>query len=406
MEVFRTILLEERHAPNFNENAPFCKKTANCFLPIACYNPPIIQDQESNMAENTKNVPTKWNLEKYYYTGLDDPKFISDMESVIPEVKKFREKYENTLKTFTKAEEIKAFYEDDEKLGSRISKVALYLFYRESLNSQDPVIIKKQGELQSLSIAISNELLFVSQAWKAIGYDRLMEWSRDPLLEGYSNDLRNTAESIKRILSEKEEYVLNVKSRPLAVTENLSEELMNSLMFEVEVEGEKKMLTDAEVRALRESPNRETRKNATLAIKDVYVNKQLQIALGNCYSGILKDWSTKLTLRGYSTVMEPRNVSEEMENEVVDLLLSEVQNAYPLYSRYLKAKQKILGLETFYQHDVFAPISTDERSFPLEEGLALHLETMKEFDGEFYEYSKRMFEEERVDVFPYAGKRG
>jgi oligoendopeptidase F len=31
---------------------------------------------------------------------------------------------------------------------------------------------------------------------------------------------------------------------------------------------------------------------------------------------------------------------------------------------------------------------------------------MKDFDEEFYEYSKKMIEEERIDVFPKSGKRG
>jgi oligoendopeptidase F len=31
---------------------------------------------------------------------------------------------------------------------------------------------------------------------------------------------------------------------------------------------------------------------------------------------------------------------------------------------------------------------------------------MQDFDADFYEYSKRMIEEERIDVFPRAGKRG
>jgi hypothetical protein len=31
---------------------------------------------------------------------------------------------------------------------------------------------------------------------------------------------------------------------------------------------------------------------------------------------------------------------------------------------------------------------------------------MGDFDGEFYEYSKHMRDEERIDAFPRAGKRG
>lgn len=40
--------------------------------------------------------------------------------------------------------------------------------------------------------------------------------------------------------------------------------------------------------------------------------------------------------------MAQRNLSEEMDDEVVDMLLSEVEKAYPLYLRFLKAKAKML----------------------------------------------------------------
>jgi oligoendopeptidase F len=47
-----------------------------------------------------------------------------------------------------------------------------------------------------------------------------------------------------------------------------------------------------------------------------------------------------------------------------------------------------------------------DRDFSFEEAFDLHLSVMKDFDEEFYAYSKRMIEEERIDVFPRAGKRG
>lgn len=44
--------------------------------------------------------------------------------------------------------------------------------------------------------------------------------------------------------------------------------------------------------------------------------------------------------------MAQRNLSEEMDDEVIDMLLSEVESAYPIYTRFLRAKAKMLGLES------------------------------------------------------------
>jgi oligoendopeptidase F len=67
----------------------------------------------------------------------------------------------------------------------------------------------------------------------------------------------------------------------------------------------------------------------------------------------------------------------------------------------------MLTLESdFAVFDTSAPLGKSDKDFTFEEAYALHLSIMQDFDTDFYEYSKRMIEEERIDVFPRAGKRG
>jgi oligoendopeptidase F len=349
---------------------------------------------------------TQWDLPKYFYASLDDPKFVADREAILPKVRAFADAWRDRLAKIQKPEELAEFFEADEKLSKELSKPSHYLYLLGDLDTQDQKVIRLTGEMQVIFVEVGNLLLFISQAWKEIGAAKLFEWADSPALAPYRNAVIQTAESVKRILSEGEEYVLNTQARALSLATDLYEELTGSYEFEIEIDGKKQVMTDAEIRALRESPDRETRRKAFESIRKVYGTKQNQIALGNCYSSVLKSWSSRITLRKYGPIMEPRNVSEELDNEVVDLLLSEVRAAYPLFSRYLKAKKKILGLDTFHNYDVFAPISTKETPCSFEEGLAMHMETMEAFDPEFAAYSKAIFEEGRVDVFPKKGKRG
>ena len=103
-------------------------------------------------------------------------------------------------------------------------------------------------------------------------------------------------------------------------------------------------------------------------------------------------------MRGYgSNVMAQRNLSEEMDDEVVDMLLSEVQKAYPIYTRFLQAKAKMLGLESdFSVWDTGAPLGKSDKDFTFDEAYDLHLSVMKDFDTDFYNYSLRMIEEEHL----------
>lgn len=354
------------------------------------------------------SYPTNWNLSRYFYTGLDDTELVSAIAEILPRTEAFAAKYEKSFATLTHPEQILEFYTDYTKLSYEIATPSYYLFYRSSLDTQDLEILKKMGEVDYIYTEASNRLLFVAQGWKEIGYDRIMEWSRDPKLAKYKNDLVSTADGIKYILSEKEEYVLNLKSRPLSLANGLHNELTGSYEFVMNIDNEEKKLTEEEVRSYRQHTDRGIREEAYRSLRRIYNTRQNQIILGNIYTSIIKDWSSEIRMRNYGeNVMAQRNISEEMDDEVVNMLLSEVEKAYPFYARFLKAKAKMLGFESdFSVWDIGAPLGNVEKNFSFEEAYDLHLTVMKDFDNDFYDYSKRMIEEERIDVFPRAGKRG
>lgn len=352
--------------------------------------------------------PTSWNLSRYFYTGLDDPKLQADIANIMPLTKAFSEKYSSRFGRFTKPEEILEFYHDYTELSKEMVSPSYFLFYKSSLDTQDLEVTKKMGEVDYIYNEASNLMLFVAQGWKEIGYDRIMEWSESPLLARYKNDLISTADGIKYILSEKEEKVLNIKSRPLSLANSLHDELTGSYEFTMTIHGEERKLTEEEVRSYRQHTERSIREEAYRSLRKVYNSKQNQITLGNIYTSIVKDWTSEIKMRGYGeNVMAQRNLSEEMDDVVVDMLLSEVENAYPIYTRFLRAKAKMLGIESdFSVWDTSAPLGHSDKDFTFDEAYDLHLSVMQEFDADFYEYSKRMIEEERIDVFPRAGKRG
>lgn len=352
--------------------------------------------------------PIKWNLSRYFYTGLDDPKLATDIANILPVTENFSKKYEHTFHTFSTPEQILGFYSDYTTMSHSMVTPSYYLFYRSSLDTQDLAVTKKMWEVDYIYTLASNQMLWIAQWWKIIGYDRIMEWSRDPKMARYKNDLLSTADGIKYILGEAEEKVLNLKSRPLSLANSLHDELTGSYEYTMKIDGVEKNLTEEEVRSYRQHTDRNIRRESYESLRRVYNSKQTQITLGNIYTSIVKDWSSEITMRGYpDNVMAGRNISEEMDDEVVDMLLTEVEWAYPLYQRFLRAKAKMIWLQDdFSVYDIGAPLGIVDKNFTFDEAYDLHLSVMRDFDSEFYDYSMRMIEEERIDALPQAGKRG
>ena len=80
------------------------------------------------------------------------------------------------------------------------------------------------------------------------------------------------------------------------------------------------------MRSYRQHTDRAVRIESYQSLRRVYNSKQAQISLGNIYTSIIKDWSSEIKMRGYpDNVMAQRNISEEMDDEVVNMLLAEVE---------------------------------------------------------------------------------
>lgn len=351
-------------------------------------------------------TPTSWNLPHYFYDSLTDARINADIATWLPVTQAFAERYKWRIRAFTTPEEVLEYYEYGETMDMVGKKTMHYLSYLSALDTQDTEVQKKLGELEYLGIQLSELTLFVSQEWKELGADKIRAFAESPLLAAYRNDLLETANNVQYILDEKVEQALNKKSRALWIF-GLHEELRSSFEFPwTDEKGVEKKLTEEEIRAFAKNPDRDIRRRAAESMNSVYLVHQNQITLGNLYTGIVKNWSSSMELRGYKTVMSKRNISEQVPDNVVDTLMSEVQKFYPLYQRFLRAKQKHLGLPELYGYDVHAPIFKIEKKIPYEEACKTVIDMFAWFDSRFGNYARDMLEAGRVDAFPKAGKRG
>ncbi len=352
------------------------------------------------------NTPTSWNLPHYFYDSLTDARIDADIATWLPVTQAFAERYKWRIRGFTTPEEVLEYYEYGETMDMVGKKTMHYLSYLSALDTQDTEVQKKLGELEYLGIQLSELTLFVAQEWKELGAEKIRAFADAPVLASYRNDLLEQANTVQYILDEKVEQALNKKSRALGIF-GLHEELRSSFEFPwTDEKGVEKKLTEEEIRAFAKNPDRDIRRRAAESMNSVYLVHQNQITLGNLYTGIVKNWSSSMELRGYKTVMSKRNISEQVPDNVVDTLMSEVQKFYPLYQRFLRAKQKHLGLPELYGYDVHAPIFKIEKKIPYEEACKTVIDMFAWFDSRFGNYARDMLEAGRVDAFPKAGKRG
>lgn len=189
------------------------------------------------------------------------------------------------------------YYVASERINALSSKPGHYLFYLYALDTQNTEVQKRMGELEVLGLQINEMMLFVSQEFKELGEEKIREFADMEELKEYRNDLLGRADTVKYLLEENQEFVLNKKARPLGVLGNIHDELRNSLTFSLTIDGKKKTMTEEEVRMYARDPDRSMRKKAAKSMKKSYLTPQNQIVFGNTYAGIVKNAASTRDLR-------------------------------------------------------------------------------------------------------------
>lgn len=342
---------------------------------------------------------TEWDLEKYFYSSITDDRIKNDLNVFLKKSDIFIEKYKNKISDLSD-DDFLIFLEEMDGLSVDAEKVMVYMGFASSLDSQNQDIQKESARISKILSDYNEKFLFIDEEYKKMGFKKFEYLWHLEIMSPYKNYLKNTGTNIQYLLGEPEEKVIIKLSS--AYGNNLYEELTTS--FEFSFNGEK--ISEDEIRTLRESQDREVRKEAFKALADMYLLKQNQIVFGNLYSLVCKDNIADIELRKFNTVMSQRNISEELSDNTVDNLLNAVSDNYGLYHMFLEKKAAILRLKQLENYDIYAPypIETEAEALSFEEGWELYKKTIENVDPLLHSFSEEMLSGGRISVYPKQGK--
>lgn len=123
---------------------------------------------------------------------------------------------------------------------------------------------------------------------------------------------------------------------------------------------------------------------------------------------LAKDKAVEDHWRGFARPISARNLSNQVEDHVVDALISAVREMYPRLShRYYALKAKWMGFETLDYWDRLAPPpADDDRIFQWSEAQDIVLQAYRAFSPDLAALGQRFFDNNWIDVPPRPGKSG
>ena len=352
-----------------------------------------------NQKKIESSTPPEWDLSDLY-SGIDGQDLEADLSASDQLARSFYKKYHGQVARLSGLDLSKAV-EDFEKIDETLSKIMSYAQLSHAQNLTDPTSSKFYQTMQERVTTISAHLVFFGLEINAISDRSMKQKLKDKSLSKYEPWLRDLRLSRPHQLNEDLERLLHDKHvSGRAAWNRLFDETIARLRIKIgreekTIEQTLNMLSDAEARV---------RKAGAKALgKSLGQNVHLFSLITNT---LAKDKETDDRWRGYASPQAARNLSNRVEDEVVDALTKAVKRSYAnLSHRYYRLKAGWFGKTKIDYWDRNAPIpGSNETNYSWDHAKDIVLEAYKSFSPELALVGKTFFEKRWIDAASREGK--
>ncbi len=341
----------------------------------------------------------RWDLSDLY-ASPDDPRIAADMASVRVAAAAFQAAYKGRVASLSAAEVARALA-DFETLQEILGRLGSYAYLDWSTATEDPKRGKLLQQITEFGSEAGTYLVFWDVEYMAVPDATVQAWLAAPETARYRYHLESSRRYQPHILSEAEEHVLMKKSVTGAQAwVRYFDETLGAARFEYE--GNR--LPEQDVLHKLHDPDREVRRKAHASLTEGLGG--LSRSLTYIFNTLLADKATNDELRNYGSWISSRNLSNQISDAAVEALVAAVQRHYPTVQRYYRLKQRLLGLDTLYDYDRYAPVAAAETSVHWDDARRLVTESYTAFHPEMGRITGLFFDNRWIDAAVVPGKRG
>jgi oligoendopeptidase F len=352
---------------------------------------------------NTYSVK-KWDLGELF-SGFDSPDLQAAFDNIEEQVASF-EGVRGKLKPDIDPETFLDVVRASEETARILNRVYAFAGLSFAADTQDQNAQSLMGRVQQFAAEIQNRTLFFNLWWKDVdeaNAERLMKTSGD--YRYYLEEIRHFK---PYTLSEPEEKAINLKDvTGSSALVNLYDAMTNRYVFKLQVNGEEKELTRAQLQPYMQGPDADLRARAYQELYRVYGENGS--VLGQMYQTRARDWHNEnIIMRKFSSAISVRNLANDVPDEAVNVLMDVTKKNSRIFQRYFKLKAKQLGLPSgkLRRYDIYAPMAKSDKAFEFADAARMVLESFSAFEPKVGELAQRVFDQDHLDSEARKGKQG
>jgi len=343
----------------------------------------------------------EWNLADLY-PSMDAPELKRDLARADADSAAFEADYKGKLAALiadgTLVEAVRRFEALEDLLGRLISYAGLVY----AGNNTDPVRAKFYGDIQEKITAASLHLLFFTLELNRLDDAALDAAMRDPALGHYRPWIEDVRKEKPYQLEDRVEELFHEKSVTGAGALNrLFTETVAAMRFKV---GGKELALEATLSLMQDKDSRKRQAASEALAKTFKENLRTFTLVTNT---LAKDKEISDRWRGFKDIADARHLSNRVEPEVVEALVSAVRDAYPRLShRYYALKAKWFGKKRLPHWDRNAPLpKVDTRAIGWNEAKDTVLSAYAAFSPRMANVAEDFFTRNWIDAPARPGKQ-
>lgn len=350
-------------------------------------------------ADSAPDALPTWDL-RHLYDGRDGDALKADLADAEEKASAFEDRYKGRLDGLS-GDSLAAAIADYEALNETLSRATSFAYLTYAEDMSDGANARFLQSVQERVTAVSSAFLFFPLELNTLEDAHLEALCDAPALARYRPWLRDVRMLRDHQLSDELERLLHDKRvAGSAAWNRLFDETMADLRFPIAG----KDLGLAEALNCLMSADAALRKEAAQVFGAVLTdNARLFSRITNT---LAKDKQIEDDWRRFAQPWSARNLSNQVEDAVVDALTDSVQAAYPRLShRYYAMKARWFGAEALPHWDRNAPLPNQpDRHIPWSEATDIVLSAYRGFSPTLADVGARFFDENWIDAPVRPGK--
>jgi len=185
----------------------------------------------------------------------------------------------------------------------------------------------------------------------------------------------------------------------------LYDKITNAYVYVVTVDGKKRTMNREQLTTLVRSKKAKTREAAYKSLFTKY--SENRGVTGEIYQNIVLNWRDEgIGMRGFSSPIMIRNISNNIDNETIKTLLAVCKKNSKIFQKYFLQKAKLLGMKKLRRYDIYAPNKSNikEKKYSYNKSVKLVLESLTKFSPILSDYANNVFKKKHVDSIIRPGK--